>query len=326
MKARIDVKKLVKALLAGISPRQKKILEGRFGLGGELLTLAAIGDGYSLTRERVRQIEKAALDNIRLFFNDGDPLKFVQFVISNMKKFNGVRGEDSLLADLGCSKADGSYVKFLLEASGKFNYKIEDKHFNNYWYLDAQANNKALEFISNLKNYLKNNRVAGYRPNTAFDVNYVSISRSFAYSPFNDFGLASWSEIYPQNAREWAYLVLKKEKRPLHFNELASLVDGLKKANKKTNAQTVHNELIKDDRFVLVGRGTYGLRELGLLPGTAKEVLAHFFKKHGPMKSHEVLKLVSQERTFKENTLLLNLQNRKHFQRLDDGRYTVKEA
>ncbi len=77
---------------------------------------------------------------------------------------------------------------------------------------------------------------------------------------------------------------------------------------------------------MLVGRGTYGLREFGILPGTAREVIGHFLKKHGPMKSNEVVQMVLQERTFKENTLLLNLQNRKHFQRMDDGRYTVREA
>jgi len=85
----------------------------------------------------------------------------------------------------------------------------------------------------------------------------------------------------------------------------------------------VHNELIKDDRFVLVGRGTYGLREFGILPGTAREVITHFLQNQYALASRDLVKLVLQQRQFKENTLLLNLQNRKYFKRLPDGKYTI---
>jgi len=88
----------------------------------------------------------------------------------------------------------------------------------------------------------------------------------------------------------------------------------------------VHNEIIKDDRFVLVGRGIYGLQEFGILPGTAREVIAHFIKREGPLSSTEVVKFVLQKRFFKEGTILINLQNRSFFKRLEDGRYTLSEA
>ena len=116
-------------------------------------------------------------------------------------------------------------------------------------------------------------------------------------------------------------LVLKKEKRPLHFNEIASLVSNLRQ--KEAHAPTIHNELIKDERFVLVGKGTYTLGEFGVVPGTAKEIIGHFLKKHGPMKSNDIVKTVLKQRLFKENTILINLQNRKNFKRLGDGRYTT---
>lgn len=326
MRNGLNVKNLVRDALADISPRQKKVLEGRFGFNSKALTLAEIGQGYGLTRERVRQIEKACLESIKPRFNDGELAKFVQVVSNNLKQYKGVRNEAMLLADLGCSDSEVASVKFLIEASGKFNYRSQDNDYNSHWYADDNSNKEAVNFINKLHNYLKNNRDAQYKPKDETEVNYISISRQFSYSPYGDFGLVDWSEVCPQNARDWAYLVLKNAKRPMHFNELAAHIDKVKKSSRKTNAQTVHNELIKDDRFVLVGRGTYGLREFGILPGTAKEVIAYFLKKHGPLKSQEVVKMVIQERVFKENTLLLNLQNRKHFQRLEDGRYTIKEA
>jgi hypothetical protein len=119
--------------------------------------------------------------------------------------------------------------------------------------------------------------------------------------------------------------VTKREGKPLHFTELVTHINRYRKS-KITNVQTVHNELIKDNRLVLVGRGTYGLKEFGILPGTAREVIQHFIQKHGPLPAKEVVKLVLAERMFKEGTLLINLQNKDFFKRLGDGRYGLREA
>ena len=155
--------------------------------------------------------------------------------------------------------------------------------------------------------------------------NYVKLSKRFVKSPFNDTGLADWSEVNPKTARDWAYLVLKRADRPMHFSEIAKLVGNHRK-QKYTNLQTVHNELIKDNRFVLVGRGLYGLREAGLIPGTAREIIAHVLKKEGPLHSREVVNRVREQRVLKEGTILINLQNKKYFECLSDGRYSVREA
>ena len=95
---------------------------------------------------------------------------------------------------------------------------------------------------------------------------------------------------------------------------------------KQPHVQPVHNELIKDDRFVLVGRGIYALRSRGFEPGTVRQVIAKILKTKGPLPQTDVVRLVNEQRFLKENTVLLSLQNRRHFKRLDDGRYHVKEA
>ena len=120
-------------------------------------------------------------------------------------------------------------------------------------------------------------------------------------------------------------MILKKNQKSLHFSQLAKQISRYRK-DKETNVQTVHNELIKDGRFVLVGRGVYALKEFNLVAGTCREVISQVLRKHGPQTSKDLIRLVRSERDFKENTLVLNLQNRKFFVRQSDGKYIVKEV
>lgn len=51
--------------LSILSPREKTIIELYFGLNGTPLTLEEIGEDYSLTKERIRQIKEKALRKLR---------------------------------------------------------------------------------------------------------------------------------------------------------------------------------------------------------------------------------------------------------------------
>ena len=89
------------------------------------------------------------------------------------------------------------------------------------------------------------------------------------------------------------------------------------------NAQTVHNELIKDDRFVLVGRGVYALSEWGYSPGEVKDVICDILEKDGPLSKDEIIERVFTQRLVKKNTIVQNLSNKKRFARSNDGKYTL---
>jgi len=53
-------------VLAGLNPRERRVVELRFGLGDGLArTLAEVGDELQISRERVRQIETEALRKLR---------------------------------------------------------------------------------------------------------------------------------------------------------------------------------------------------------------------------------------------------------------------
>ena len=60
------LKEHVKEMLSGLSEREQKILKLRFGLeDGKSHTLEEVGQEFSVTRERIRQIEAKALAKLR---------------------------------------------------------------------------------------------------------------------------------------------------------------------------------------------------------------------------------------------------------------------
>lgn len=340
----------ITAILSPLSARDRDVLVGRYGLiGSEPATLAQIGITYDITRERVRQIEALALASSRKRLAAGEGKEFVSAALAELKRRGGVSRDDRLVEALAKRQANGegaaqfaAAARFLLELSGRAQLRREDEARHAYWYLSPADERRSHALVAKLVATLRKEReailtngktVAAYlgplakamRVSPAVAEEYVHASKLFSHSPFGTFGLNEWPQINPKTARDWAYLIARKEKKPLHFTELVSRINQYR-TSKITNVQTVHNELIKDARFVLVGRGTYGLREHGYLAGTAREVLAHFLKKHGPLPSRELVKMVLQERIFKEGTLHINLQNRDHFKRLPDGRYGLREA
>jgi len=346
----ININNLIQTILSGLSDRQKEVLEKRYGLvDGRTFTLEELGQKYGITRERVRQIEEKALGLVKKSATElPDSNKVINLAVNHLKNFGGLRREDLFLTDIkylvengGSNKPFGNQIRFLFEVSGKIHYSNWDDKFHAFWYLNGENKKKAFEFVKNLKSRIKNKKedlldhkkfdeifaqvIKPHRLQDIVAMNYAAISKEFNVNYFGDFGLSEWPEILPKTARDWAYLVLKKEGTPLHFKELSKLISQIREG-KRTNVATVHNELIKDKRFVLVGRGIYGLQEFGIVPGTAKEVLRHYLRKHGPLKPQELIQLVAAKRFFKPNTLLINLQNKKHFKRLADGRYTIHEA
>ena len=78
---------------------------------------------------------------------------------------------------------------------------------------------------------------------------------------FGFWGHSDWHEIKPKTINDKIYLVLKNYGQPLHFTDIASKINEVKFDHKKANPATVHNELILDNRYILTGRGMYGLRE-----------------------------------------------------------------
>ena len=66
-----DLKEDLKQLLANLSPRERRIMEMRFGLKkGEARTLERIGGAFGISRERVRQIINKSIMKLRLIIRE----------------------------------------------------------------------------------------------------------------------------------------------------------------------------------------------------------------------------------------------------------------
>jgi len=333
-------------LIQDLKPRQKEILTGRFGLAdGEKKTLANLGEQYDITRERVRQIEAEALKLARERLVEEKAIGEISEVISrHLQGLGGLRKDDLFVAEIKSLLKDKNinhwHLRFLSETSSSPLYYPADSDFYDFWYLDEKIIPIVSRFIARLEKLIsgKKDDLIFYKKfndyfakaaqlhnlSEAVGLNYLLISQRFGTNPFGDWGLNEWEEINPKTVREKAYLVLKKQEEPLHFRDIAGTINKANFEGRSAHPQTVHNELIKDPRFILVGRGTYGLKERGFIPGTAREIISQILKKEGPLSSKQIINFVSKQRFLKENTILINLHDKKYFKKLEDGRYSVR--
>ncbi len=319
----VNFLKISQELLKGLSERQKNIIIRRFGLKtGMQETLQKIGDDFGITRERVRQIESEGLKGIKpKMKNYGEAVSLIE---NHLKQFGGVRKEDILLEELAETKNKKiqALVNFTMALSETFKRFNEDDHFFTFWTIDENSRSAAKEVIEGFQDKLKE---AGKPIPLVFGkekqmLSFLGISKKIKQNDEGLYGLIGWPEITPRGIKDKAYLALRKVSQPLHFSDISKLLKG-------SVLQTVHNELIKDARFVLVGRGIYALTEWGYYPGQVKDVISRVLAdSKASLSKEEILQKVFKQRMVKENTILLNLNNKKYFVKDDEGRYNVRNA
>jgi len=335
-----NYQKICADCIKGLPQRTVDVIERRFGLSkfpagqtGERETLETIGQSYDITRERVRQIEVEGFSKIKPRIKENQELfKYFEEVFAS---FGGLKKEDDLLQILAGNKFQ-NHVSFLLTNGDGFNRIPEDNDFYSFWTTKKepikQAKNLVKLIIKRFKKEKKVFSIDELLKDEKLDKNvflsYIGISKEIQKNPEEKFGLKNWLEINPRGVKDRAYLVFKREEKPLHFADVASLIEKLPfHFQNKTHTATVHNELIKDERFVLVGRGLYALKEWGYEPGVVKDIIAKTLKSSSkPLSKREILSKVSEQRFVKENTIALNLQDRDYFTRDSQGRYTIKQA
>ncbi len=324
----------------GLSEKTRDIFDRRFGMKtGYPETLEAIGKTLGITRERVRQIEEAGFSVIRKNHQETLNVIFDEFA-NYFVKNGGFKREENVLEELG-GKSQKPYVLFLMTLGGdQFTKVCEKKDYHYFWsnMPDAQAKVKnnlaslAAEMekigkpIEKKDFYATVAAKAGIAENAT--LSYLEVSKNIQPNKEGALGLISWPEIKPRGVKDKAYLVFRKHGKPLHFTKVAELIDKLEYnlPNKKTYPQTVHNELIKDGRFVLVGRGTYALAEWGYAPGTIKDIITKVLKdKNGPMHKDDLVKEVLLQRLVAKNTVLMNLNNKKFFEKSEDEKYSLRK-
>ncbi len=333
-------KQVTKRLLSNLQDRSHDIIVNRYGLGdtADTKTLEAIGKKYNITRERVRQIENAALAAIR----KSDTFKAEHKVFSELKSVIEAMGalvhEDDFLSYISKDKSVQNHVRFYLVLGDHFEKMKEDEHFHPRWTVDAELSEMVHNALHSIYQSLSDKEllseddlvkrflaeikdVAVQYKNEEVARRWLGISKRIGKNPLGEWGPAESQNIKTRGIKDYAFLMMRKHGSPMHFREVAKAIQDT--FGKKTHVATTHNELIKDPRFVLVGRGYYALAEWGYKPGVVRDVIAEILKKEGALSKDEVVERVLKERFLKKNTILVNLQNPKYFKKLSDGRYNV---
>lgn len=333
-------KQVVKKLLGSLPNRAQDVIVGRFGLNqaGDEMTLEAIGQKYGITRERVRQIENYAINHIRKsdIYTKEKPV--FEELLSVVAKMGGVISEEDLLDYLAKDESTKKHLHFLLVVGDDFNKIKEDSEFKHRWHIDKALSERiedALrklytklsddaivpesEMISSFLEHLKD--VSEDYKQDEIITRWLSLSKNISKNPLGEWGKTKSSNIKTKGVRDYAYLILRRHGSPIHFREVAKLISEVFK--KKAHVATTHNELIKDPRFVLVGRGLYALKEWGYSTGVVKDVIREIIKNNGPLSKEDILERVLKERYVKPNTVMVNLQNPKYFKKTKQGVYTI---
>ena len=318
--------------------REKEIISRRFGLKGNRETLEQIGETLSITRERVRQLEKAILIHLQITAEENGIPELApaeKILVRNLTEM----GRVAKLADLAdkiygkestASERMGIYFiatfannLTVVEENDQYNAAVGIAEYGDAAKIKARVDeivsviskNKkpmTLDELDNALNYEHPDHIKAV----------ASISKQLA--SLNDmWGLTKWPAVNPRNIRDKIFVILESRKQPMHFSEIADEIAKSNFKRKNVTVQAIHNELIKDSRFVLIGRGIYALSTWGYKKGTISEIITDVLEKAGkPLTREEIVKQVLHTSKVKETTILLNLQNKKLFKKVDRNLYT----
>jgi hypothetical protein len=321
--------------------REREIISRRFGLFDRKETLEQIGEMLGITRERVRQLEKSVVSKLRGTAEQGKLPHVADFQAKILEALKG-KGELSRISYLTeqvsgqGSREEQARVAFLSLLAPQLMVISEDDNFYGATGVKAVRDEKstkaavgqvieAVKKIGEPKPIESVAKAAGIE-----DVEQAralaSISKKLA-TLNGRWGLVKWPMVNPKNIRDKIYVILKENGKHLHFNQIADAIKQSDFKRKDVTTQAIHNELIKDKRFVLIGRGIYALKEWGYEKGTVADIITEVLKQAGePLHRDEIVKRVLKSRFVKETTILLNLQGKPQFKRVAKATYALEPA
>lgn len=319
--------------------REKEIISRRFGLKGRKETLEQIGETLSITRERVRQLEKAILIRLQISAEENQIPELSsaeKVLVRNLTEMGRVAKLDILsdkVYDKTATAAEQNGIYFIatfaknltvIEENDRYSAAVGIAEYGS----TAEVKKRVDEIVS----VITKNKQPMSLDELDEQLDYehpdhikaiASISKQL--STLNGvWGLTKWPSVNPKNIRDKIFVILESKHEPMHFSAIADEIKNSNFKRKNVTVQAIHNELIKDPRFILIGRGIYALNTWGYKKGTISDIItAALEKAEKPLTKEEIVKQVLKVRKVKETTILLNLQNKKLFKKVDKNLYTL---
>lgn len=339
---RKEIEALVKQILESIDrEREREIISRRYGLYDRKETLEQIGELLGITRERVRQLEKATMTRLRMNAEAGElsGLKAAESTLTAKLESLGniarvLRLTDDLTGEAS-TKIDQSRISFIAELCPSLSVVTDNDHFYQSVAVTKAHDEKKIqshvsEIIAALKKIgepVQADAIAKHisHPEPTHVAALSSTSKHLA--TLNEkWGLIKWPTVNPKNIRDKIYVILQQHGKHMHFSEISDAIKGSDFKRKDVTTQAIHNELIKDKRFVLIGRGIYALKEWGYKKGTVADIITEvLIEAKEPLHRDEIVKRVLKSRYVKETTILLNLQGKDQFKRVSKATYALAE-
>ena len=334
-------------ILISLSEKEKNVIERRVWLKWEKETLQSIWNSFSptITRERVRQIEESGIRKIWRIIKASILTDIQEKGIEFVKMSWGLASRDSLvnylIKELNLEKDINKGVLEtivqsdfdILKSKQKLGCKI-------YFYLSKISrynvdviHKEAIKVLKKKKDVIEKEELFKIVSENLKDLRGISaplvgsvleLFDDIIFWEDNLVWLTKWKILNPKTLKDKAVYILKKEWTPMHFVDIANKIIEVLEDNVKIN--TIHNELIRNEDFVLIGRGIYALREWWFKPGTVLDVISSILEKRNePMSTEEIVKEVVKIRDVKETTIYMNLQNRQVIERVWRNFYQLKQ-
>lgn len=344
-----DLESIVKNLLIVLSKKERYIIIKRFGIKKERETLERIGNYFQITRERVRQLEKNALNKLQRHFSHTDLGIINKTALRLLQDHGGLYQEDLLINQLlskmniKITPNNFAFIRLSLSLENEIVKEFNTLRFRPYFrfsrisndLIDAICEKIAIELnkqkkpanISDLNMSILQKLASRFGFDAKLITAVLEIDKRIIFINNNtQVGLFEWRNINPRTIRDKASFILKEKCIPLHFLEIAHNIIEKKFDNKKINIQAVHNELIRNKEFVLIGRGIYALKEWGYQEGTVKDIIKNILAINQSLTQEEIISEVLRQRKVKKVTILLNLKNKPEFERIGRKIYKLKNA
>lgn len=342
-----NAQKIVQDLLILLSNKEKHVIKKRFNLDNTYRsTLEEIGQQFNVTRERIRQIEKNALSKLQRNVNNTELSVINAFIKDLLAQRGGIITEENLYTSLVnfLNKNDVEINRNAINLSLSLDKEIEriPNTINYYPHIKfskipngliREVSQTANKVLSTKGDVLANSKIMDEVKKRVTEIDDSGLPQVISIFTLDKrlktidggVGLSCWRHINPRTLRDKIHYILNKHKKPLHFVEIVNRISELQFDNKRINLQAVHNELIRHDQFVLIGRGIYALRKWGFKEGTVADVIEDILGDGKPKSQDQIIKEVLKQRQIKEITVILNLKNKPQFERVGRDRYCLKK-
>ena len=343
-----EVTKNFEKVLENLSDKEQLVIEKRIWVNWEKETLQSIGNSFPkpITRERVRQIENSWIKKIGRVVKSSILGKIQEKALELINMHGGVMLKDkiinTIIKELKISPdVNSNIIEIVIQSDFEIVKSKPKNGTKTFFYkskispkLIVAIHNEAVKILRKKKDVMEIDELYSAIANR-FAPKWLKIEKTLIDSSLEVFedivkweetliGLTRWKILNPKTLKDKTIYVMNKEKIPMHFIDIANKITEY--LGDKVKVNTIHNELIRNNNFVLIGRWIYALKSWGFTAGTVLDVIVSVLEKAWePMTTDDIAKEVLKTRDVKKTTIYMNLQNKDVIERVWRNYYQLKK-